>query len=60
MFDTLAYAKKLKSAGFTEEQAEICYSTLALSTDYDCWYEEEEEIYRDNTGRERFLETLTD
>ncbi len=25
-------------------EAEICYSTLALSTDYDCWYEEEEDV----------------
>ncbi|ODS33852.1 MAG: hypothetical protein SCARUB_01013 [Candidatus Scalindua rubra] len=29
MFDTLAYAKKLKSAGFTEEQAEIQAEALA-------------------------------
>lgn len=28
-FDTLAYAKKLKSAGFTEEQAEIQAEALA-------------------------------
>lgn len=27
-FDTLSYAKKLKSAGFTEEQAEIQAQTL--------------------------------
>lgn len=25
-------------------EAEICYSTIALSTDYDCWYEEEESV----------------
>ncbi|MHB9111131.1 MAG: S-methyl-5'-thioadenosine phosphorylase [Thermoleophilia bacterium] len=25
-------------------EAEICYATLALSTDYDCWYEGEEEV----------------
>jgi 5'-methylthioadenosine phosphorylase len=25
-------------------EAEICYTTIALSTDYDCWYEEEEEV----------------
>ncbi|MDR4498550.1 MAG: S-methyl-5'-thioadenosine phosphorylase [Candidatus Scalindua sp.] len=25
-------------------EAEMCYSTLALSTDYDCWYEEEEDV----------------
>lgn len=29
MFDTLAYAKKLKSAGFTDEQAEIQAEALA-------------------------------
>jgi hypothetical protein len=29
MFDTLAYAKKLKSAGFTEDQAEIQAEALA-------------------------------
>ena len=28
-FDTLAYAKKLKSAGFTEEQAEVQAEALA-------------------------------
>jgi predicted phage-related endonuclease len=28
-FDTLAYAKKLKSVGFTEEQAEVQAETLA-------------------------------
>ncbi len=25
-------------------EAEMCYSTIALSTDYDCWYEEEESV----------------
>lgn len=25
-------------------EAEICYSTLALATDYDCWYAGEEEV----------------
>ena len=25
-------------------EAEICYTTIALSTDYDCWYEEEEDV----------------
>jgi len=25
-------------------EAEICYGTLALSTDYDCWHEEEEDV----------------
>lgn len=25
-------------------EAEICYSTLALVTDYDCWHEEEEDV----------------
>lgn len=28
-------------------EAEICYSTLALSTDYDCWYEEEGDVTAD-------------
>ncbi len=28
-FDTLAYAKKMKSVGFTEEQAELQAETLA-------------------------------
>lgn len=32
-FDTLAYAKKLKSAGFTEEQAEIQAEALASIVD---------------------------
>ena len=25
-------------------EAEICYSTVALSTDYDCWHTEEEDV----------------
>lgn len=25
-------------------EAEICYATLALSTDYDCWHQSEEEV----------------
>ena len=25
-------------------EAEICYSTIALITDYDCWHEEEEDV----------------
>ncbi len=25
-------------------EAEICYSTVAMSTDYDCWHEEEEDV----------------
>jgi len=29
VFDTLAYAKKLKSAGFSEEQAEVQVEALA-------------------------------
>ncbi len=33
IFDTLAYAKKLKSAGFTEEQAEIQAKALASIID---------------------------
>lgn len=26
------------------KEAELCYVTLALSTDYDCWHEEEEDV----------------
>ena len=33
MFDTLAYAKKLKSAGFTEDKAEIQAEALASIID---------------------------
>jgi 5'-methylthioadenosine phosphorylase len=25
-------------------EAEICYATLALVTDYDCWHDEEEDV----------------
>src|SRR4030095_16778618 len=25
-------------------EAEICYATLAMATDYDCWHEEEEPV----------------
>jgi 5'-methylthioadenosine phosphorylase len=25
-------------------EAELCYTTLALATDYDCWHEEEEDV----------------
>ena len=25
-------------------EAELCYSTLALATDYDCWHEEEDDV----------------
>lgn len=28
-------------------EAEICYATLALSTDYDCWHETEEDVTGD-------------
>lgn len=29
------------------KEAEICYTTIALSTDYDCWHEEEESVTLD-------------
>ncbi|MBF0275610.1 MAG: S-methyl-5'-thioadenosine phosphorylase [Nitrospinae bacterium] len=29
------------------KEAEICYCTIALSTDYDCWHEEEESVTLD-------------
>jgi 5'-methylthioadenosine phosphorylase len=35
-------------------EAEICYSTMALVTDYDCWHEEEE-----NVTVEAIIENLT-
>lgn len=35
-------------------EAEICYSTLALSTDYDCWHEHHEDVAVDD-----IIETLT-
>ncbi len=25
-------------------EAEICYATMAMVTDYDCWHEEEEDV----------------
>ena len=25
-------------------EAEICYATVAMSTDYDCWHEEEDDV----------------
>jgi 5'-methylthioadenosine phosphorylase len=25
-------------------EAEICYSTIALATDYDCWHEEHDDV----------------
>ena len=25
-------------------EAEICYATIAMVTDYDCWHEEEEDV----------------
>jgi 5'-methylthioadenosine phosphorylase len=25
-------------------EAEICYATVAMSTDYDCWHEDEEDV----------------
>jgi len=35
-------------------EAEICYATLALSTDYDCWYEGQADVTID-----KVIETLT-
>jgi len=35
-------------------EAEICYATIALSTDYDCWHEEEESV-----TVEMILETIS-
>ncbi len=35
-------------------EAELCYATLALATDYDCWHEEEEDV-----TIEAILETLS-
>jgi len=29
-------------------EAEICYTTVAMSTDYDCWHEEEEDVSVDS------------
>ena len=28
-------------------EAELCYSTIAMSTDYDCWHEEEDNVNAD-------------
>ncbi len=28
-------------------EAEICYATIAMATDYDCWHEEEEDVSAD-------------
>jgi len=25
-------------------EAGLCYATVAMSTDYDCWHEEEEDV----------------
>ena len=44
-------------------EAEICYATVAMATDYDCWHEEERdvtveavlEIMRENVGNARRL-----
>jgi 5'-methylthioadenosine phosphorylase len=44
-------------------EAEICYATVAMATDYDCWHEEQEdvtvegvlEIVRQNVGHARDL-----
>jgi 5'-methylthioadenosine phosphorylase len=35
-------------------EAEICYATIALSTDYDCWHEE-----HDSVTAEMVIETLS-
>ena len=50
-------------------EAEICYSTLALSTDYDCWHEEHESVTVDQvidtmnkniSNARQILKTATD
>ena len=50
-------------------EAEICYSTLALSTDYDCWHEEHESVTVDQvidtmnnniSNAKQVLKTATD
>ena len=50
-------------------EAEICYSTLALSTDYDCWHEEHESVTVDQvidtmnkniSNAKQILKTATD
>jgi 5'-methylthioadenosine phosphorylase len=55
-FSTLAESNLYRSWGGTvigmtnlqeaklAREAEICYSTMALVTDYDCWHEEEEDV----------------
>ena len=35
-------------------EAEICYSTLALTTDYDCWHDDHEDVTVEDV-----IETLT-
>jgi 5'-methylthioadenosine phosphorylase len=56
MFSTRAESKLYRSWGVDvigmtnlpeaklAREAEICYSTIALSTDYDCWHETEEDV----------------
>lgn len=49
-------------------EAEICYSTMALVTDYDCWHEEEEDVTVDaiienlqknaETAKKTMIETI--
>lgn len=58
-FSTRAESLFFKNAGFdvigmtnaTEakfaREAELCYATIAMSTDYDCWHEEEENVTAD-------------
>ena len=50
-------------------EAEICYSTLALSTDYDCWHEDHESVTVDQvietmnrniSNAKQILKTATD
>jgi 5'-methylthioadenosine phosphorylase len=55
-FSTLAESKLYRSWGMDvigmtnlqeaklAREAEICYATLAMITDYDCWHEEEEDV----------------
>ena len=55
-FSTLAESKLYRSWGMDvigmtnlqeaklAREAEICYATLALVTDYDCWHEEEQAV----------------
>jgi 5'-methylthioadenosine phosphorylase len=56
MFSTRAESRVYRSWGVSvigmtnlpeaklAREAEICYSTIALSTDYDCWHETEEDV----------------